>query len=61
MSKQQLTPDEKNISDILREKRKAESVKIKRFKHKMEIIRTSCAIFAVLLNLVILAHIFGFW
>jgi hypothetical protein len=67
-----LTSEEIAEQDILRAAKKArvlarraakkvESIKIKNFKHRMEIIRTACAIFAVVLNLAVLTHILGFW
>ena len=67
-----LTPEEKAEQDAARAVKKAEVLarraakkievaKIKRFKHNMEIIRTLCAIFAVVLNLFVLTHVLGLW
>jgi hypothetical protein len=67
-----LTPVEKAEQDAIRAVKKAEVLarraakkvevtKVKQFKHRMEIIRTLCAIFAVVLNLFVLTHILGFW
>jgi hypothetical protein len=67
-----LTPEEKLEQDAIKAAKKAtvlehrankkiEAAKIKRFKHNMEIIRTLCAIFAVVLNLFVLTHVLGFW
>lgn len=52
-----LTPEDK----IRRDARKAEVAKIKKFKHNMEIVRTLCSIFAVILNIVVLSHVLGLW
>ena len=67
-----LTPEEKAEQEADRAIKKAEVLarraakkievaKIKRFKHNMEIIRTLCAIFAVVVNMAVLTHILGFW
>jgi len=41
--------------------KKIEVAKVKQFKHNMEIIRTLCAICAVVLNVLVLTHVLGFW
>ncbi len=56
-----ITPEEKIIRDSKREAKKIEAAKIKQFKHNMEIVRTLCAIVAVVLNLFVLTHVLGFW
>jgi len=52
-----LTPEDRAIRDA----RKAEVAKIKKFKHNMEIIRTFCSLLAVVLNVLVLTHVMGFW
>ena len=67
-----LTPEEKVEQDAIRAVKKAEALvrraakkaevaKVKQFKHNMEIIRTLCAIFAVVVNALVLSHIMGYW
>ena len=54
-------PYEQAIRNEKRKKQKIESEKIKLSKRRMEIIRTSCAVIALIMNTFILLHILGFW
>ena len=54
-------PYEQAIRNEKRKKQKIESEKIKLSKRRMEIIRTSCAVIALLMNTLILLHILGVW
>ena len=40
---------------------KVAAVKLKRFKYRMEIIRTACAIVALVLNMLVLTHVLKLW
>lgn len=54
-------PYEQAIRNEKRKKHKAELEKIKLSKRRMEIIRTSCAVIALLMNTLILLHVLGVW
>ena len=55
------TPEQQAERAMRKAKHKAKNDKIAKFKHTMEIIRTICAICAVLLNVAIITHILGLW
>ena len=54
-------PYEQAIRNEKRKKQKAESEKIKLSKRRMEIIRTTCAVVALIMITFILLHILGVW
>ncbi len=54
----ELAAREKNKRDA---ERKAEAAKLKAFKYRMEMIRTLCAVLALVMNMLVLSHVLKLW